>query len=214
MQPPCVDTILDVTKHTFTRDDLFRMERKIFEALQFDISFPTRYDFVLFLAQIAQLSDKQYQLYLYLIMLSYTDYNLHYFKSSQVAAAALHLTLQVTQTILNLSLRKTDLNPRCVWCLDYQAVFRVSTDLDVDIAALFALPRDRIDGYYLAIASSTLECDLQTLLGVECRGIFLYRRADAGDGLLCLVVSILVVHSRPTICTLRAAEARGRLDID
>ena len=91
-----MDTVLEFTKHTFSREDLFTMERKIFEVLCFDISFPTRYEFATYFCRIANLTEMQYHLYMYLIMLSFLDYNLHYFKASQVAAAALHLTLQVS----------------------------------------------------------------------------------------------------------------------
>lgn len=114
IQPPCVDTVLEFTKHTFTREDLFAMERKIFEVLCFDISFPTRYEFASFFSQIASLTETQYQLYMYLIMLSFLDYNLHYFHASKVAAAALHLTLQVRTNRKNC---KTQ-------CLTYSPLFK------------------------------------------------------------------------------------------
>lgn len=73
------------------------MEKKVFQSLDWDISLPTRYEFSLFFCEGLGLSDTQRHLVQYLLFLSFLDFNCHYFPASQIAAAALHLTLQVSE---------------------------------------------------------------------------------------------------------------------
>jgi hypothetical protein len=85
--------------YSFSKDELFLMEKQVFATLAWDLSLPTRYEFSLFFQEGLGLTDIQHSLYLYLLFLTHLDYNFNYFSSSKVAAAALHLTLQVIECV-------------------------------------------------------------------------------------------------------------------
>jgi hypothetical protein len=71
------------------------MEKRILKKLSFDLTFPTRYQFLKQFAHSARLTQKQVTLAIYLSLLSHIDYNLNYIAASKVAAAVIHYVLQV-----------------------------------------------------------------------------------------------------------------------
>jgi hypothetical protein len=83
-------------KYLFTRDELFVMEKKIFAKLNYNLSFPTRYQFAVYYSYHLSFNQKQENLLNYLILLSFMDYNLNFVSISQVAASAVYLVLQLT----------------------------------------------------------------------------------------------------------------------
>lgn len=72
------------------------MELSLLSILKYQIAVPTRYDFAQKFGMIANLKPKEFSFLMLLIELSFLDYSLHYYLSSQVAAAAIHLTIQVS----------------------------------------------------------------------------------------------------------------------
>lgn len=95
--PICVDTLLHHCRYNFTRDALFSMEKRILKKLSFDLTFPTRYQFLKQFAHSARLTQKQVKLAIYLVLLSHIDYNLNYIAASKLAAAIIHYVLQLTK---------------------------------------------------------------------------------------------------------------------
>ena len=72
------------------------MEQVLLPLFQCQVSLPTRYDFSSRFGEIANLSEREKSLVLFLIEISFLDYNLHYFLPSKVAAGAVHLAMQVS----------------------------------------------------------------------------------------------------------------------
>jgi hypothetical protein len=72
------------------------MEKRILKKLSFDLTFPTRYQFIKQFAHSARLTQKQVKLAIYLVLLSHIDYNLNYITASKLAAAIIHYVLQVS----------------------------------------------------------------------------------------------------------------------
>jgi len=84
----------------YSKDNLIRMEQRLLaEAFKLDVAIPTRLDFLSFFVTAGSLSNKEKSFAEYMIELSYIDFNFNYFASSQVSAAAVHLTLQVRFSI-------------------------------------------------------------------------------------------------------------------
>ena len=65
------------------------------QVFNFNVCPPTRYEFAQRFATLARFDESEKALTSFLIELSLFDYNLNYFKPSHVAAAALHLTIQM-----------------------------------------------------------------------------------------------------------------------
>jgi hypothetical protein len=96
--------MISLAYESFNKQQLYNMERMIFQSLSWTINFPTRYHFAQHFATIQQLSKKQQALYDYLLGLSYCHINCAYYEESKIAAAALHYTLQVRYLFLFLSI--------------------------------------------------------------------------------------------------------------
>ena len=74
-------------------------QRLLADCFKLDVFMPTRRAFSSTFIKAGKLSEKEKSLVEYLTDMSYLDFNLYYIKPSLVAAAAVHLTLQVLATI-------------------------------------------------------------------------------------------------------------------
>lgn len=83
------------SNYVFSKAELYQSERMILELLHFKIARPTRLHFAEYLGKMQKISKRQGVLLQYLIGLTFLDFDLNYFKSSVVAAAALIVTFQV-----------------------------------------------------------------------------------------------------------------------
>lgn len=72
------------------------MEQVLLPLFQCQVSVPSRYDFALRFCEAAALSQREKSLVVFLLELSFLDYNLNYFLPSKVAAGAIHLAFQVS----------------------------------------------------------------------------------------------------------------------
>jgi hypothetical protein len=95
-------------KYTFTREDLYKMEKRILTKVQYRVNIPTRYQFAFYYAHHLSFSSKQRSLLLFLLSLSFLDFNLNYELMSCVAASAVYLTLQVSDFSLSFLVFLTD----------------------------------------------------------------------------------------------------------
>jgi len=94
--PPMADYLVIAFGRRYSKDSLIRMEQRLLaEAFKLDVSIPTRLEFLSFFVTAGNLSNKEKSLAEYIMELSYIDFNFNYFASSQVSAAAVHLTLQL-----------------------------------------------------------------------------------------------------------------------
>ena len=71
------------------------MEQHLLPLFKCQVALPTRYEFAMSFAGKMELTRREISLVLFLIELSFLDYNLNYFLASRVAAGAIHLALQV-----------------------------------------------------------------------------------------------------------------------
>lgn len=96
MQPPTADGLVYSSGNSFDKAALFRTEVEILKLLDFKVYSPTRYDFATRFSLAGALTKKEQCLVHYLVEISFQDYD--YFNKhspSKVAAAAVHLALQV-----------------------------------------------------------------------------------------------------------------------
>ena len=96
LQPPTLSNLSYISEFIFDEEALVLMEQKIMSLLAFDVYAPTRYLFAMRSAQSINLSPRETCLLQYLLELSLQDMSLNIFPASAIAAAALHLTLQVS----------------------------------------------------------------------------------------------------------------------
>jgi cyclin A len=108
--PPEVKDCIYICANTFSRDDVLRMERQISEALQFRLTVPTVYPFLIRMCDVADANDTVRHLALYVLENAMLDYGMLSYSASHVAFAA----LMVAQAIFNFS-TAGDTSPESCW---------------------------------------------------------------------------------------------------
>lgn len=96
--PLSLDALVSAADFCFDTEELVLMEKWCFESLHYDINSPTRYYFLTRFALAAKLSGREEQVAHYLLELSLQDFAFCKFPPSAVAAAALHLTIQMLRS--------------------------------------------------------------------------------------------------------------------
>ena len=95
VQAVSVENLVYIADFCFDSDDLIRMESSVILALDFQLLLPTRYYFGIRLASAAKLSPKETQFLVFILEVSLLDIEFNAFTPSMIAAAALHITLQI-----------------------------------------------------------------------------------------------------------------------
>lgn len=95
VQAVSVENLVYIADFCFDSEDLIRMEGSVILALDFQLLLPTRYYFGIRLASAAKLSSKETQFLVFLLEVSLLDIEFNAFTPSMIAAAALHMTLQI-----------------------------------------------------------------------------------------------------------------------
>lgn len=95
VQAVSVENLVYIADFCFDSEDLIRMEGSVILALDFQLLLPTRYYFGIRLASAAKLSTKETQFLVFLLEVSLLDIEFNAFTPSMIAAAALHMTLQI-----------------------------------------------------------------------------------------------------------------------
>uniref|UniRef100_A0A0G4I227 Uncharacterized protein n=1 Tax=Chromera velia CCMP2878 TaxID=1169474 RepID=A0A0G4I227_9ALVE len=90
--PPEVNDLVWMTKNKVTRNEVLDKEVEILNRLQFNLTFPTPYTFMLRYAKAVGLQDKHVVFCQYLMELLMPSKKFSTYESSRIAAAALHLT--------------------------------------------------------------------------------------------------------------------------
>ncbi|KAI3354465.1 hypothetical protein L3Q82_018985 [Scortum barcoo] len=94
---PEVSGLCYLMDHTYTKNQLLRMERKVLTALKFDLSYCPPLHFLILLASVARCSAKAVWMARYLLELSLLDGRCVVFLPVQLAGAALCLSRQLLQ---------------------------------------------------------------------------------------------------------------------
>jgi hypothetical protein len=94
-QPPSADALVKTSGNSFDKTQLFAMECSVLRDLKFKVISPTRLDFGLRFGVAAGMSKRELSLLTFLLEMSFLEFDLNKSTHSLVAAAAVHLTLQV-----------------------------------------------------------------------------------------------------------------------
>ncbi|MGH0166057.1 UNVERIFIED_CONTAM: hypothetical protein FKN15_058889 [Acipenser sinensis] len=95
MYPPEIADFAFVTDHTYTTAQIRAMEMKILRVLHFGFGRPIPLQFLRRASKIGEVTAEQHTLAKYLMELTMVDYEMVHYPPSQIAAAALALTLNI-----------------------------------------------------------------------------------------------------------------------
>ncbi|XP_058866310.1 G2/mitotic-specific cyclin-B1-like [Acipenser ruthenus] len=95
MYPPEIADFAFVTDHTYTTAQIRAMEMKILRVLHFGFGRPIPLQFLRRASKIGEVTAEQHTLAKYLMELTMVDYDMVHYPPSQIAAAALALTLNI-----------------------------------------------------------------------------------------------------------------------
>lgn len=93
--PPFIERLVYFSGKKFEKEEVLIMERQLLALWRFNVHFPTRSDFAERFAEAGMLLDRERAMVRLLLELSFTDYNFNYYARSLVAAAAIHLSMQI-----------------------------------------------------------------------------------------------------------------------
>ncbi|XP_029860324.1 G2/mitotic-specific cyclin-B1 [Aquila chrysaetos chrysaetos] len=96
MFPPHIGDFAYITDHSYTKLQIYQMEMKILQALDFGVSFPLPPHFLRRISKVSEMDFQQHWLAKYLMELSILDYDMVHLLPSKTAAAACCLALQLT----------------------------------------------------------------------------------------------------------------------
>jgi hypothetical protein len=94
-QAPSADALVKTSGNSFDKTQLFAMECSVLRDLKFKVVTPTRLDFGLRFGVAAGMSKRELSLLTFLLEMSFLEFDLNKSTHSMVAAAAVHLTLQM-----------------------------------------------------------------------------------------------------------------------
>ena len=97
VMPLSLEALVSASDYCFDTEELILMEKWCFACLHYDINSPTRYYFLTRFALAANFSEREEKIAHYLLELSLQDFAFYKFPPSAVAAAAVHLTLQMSR---------------------------------------------------------------------------------------------------------------------
>lgn len=95
--PPIVKDFVYITDNAYTKEEILEQERKMLQALDFDIQITSAYRFLERYAKIMKADPVIFNLARYLIELSLVSYRMIRFSQSNLAGAALYLALKMTK---------------------------------------------------------------------------------------------------------------------
>eukprot|EP00992_Anisonema_acinus_P001505 TRINITY_DN10486_c0_g1_i2.p1 TRINITY_DN10486_c0_g1~~TRINITY_DN10486_c0_g1_i2.p1 ORF type:complete len:314 (+),score=53.57 TRINITY_DN10486_c0_g1_i2:75-1016(+) len=90
--PPEIKDFVYIAANTYTREDILRMERLMFQTLDFNLTFPTIYVFLKRYLQVVDADTKSSQLAQFLAELCLLDYKMLTHTPSMMAASCIYLT--------------------------------------------------------------------------------------------------------------------------
>ncbi|XP_055380027.1 G2/mitotic-specific cyclin-B [Condylostylus longicornis] len=93
-----------MTDNSYTKEDILNMEKKIMRALDFQLSRPFPLQFLKRFAKAINAEQHEYSLAKYILELVSIEYSLAHYKPSEIAAAALFLSV----SLLNIKKKPTD----------------------------------------------------------------------------------------------------------
>ncbi len=105
LQPPQVENLVFIADCCFDVEQLVNYEQRLMRIFEYKAAMPTRHYFALRFVRAAECSPKEVSLVQYLVELSLYDVNFLQFPMSQIAAAAVHLALQILRPLRSRKIR-------------------------------------------------------------------------------------------------------------
>ena len=96
--PPIVKDFVYITDNAYTKEEILEMEREMLMALDFDIQITSCYRFLERYAKIQKADTLIFNMSRYLMELALVHYKMTKFRSSNIAASALYLSLKMTKS--------------------------------------------------------------------------------------------------------------------
>lgn len=96
--PPIVKDFVYITDNAYTKEDILEMERMMLQSLDFDIQITSSYRFLQRFTKIMKVDSLVFNLSQYLLELALVSYKMSKYKSSNIAASALYLSLKMIKT--------------------------------------------------------------------------------------------------------------------
>lgn len=91
--PPDIDDFVYITDETYKKKQILDMEKRIVKVLDFHLGKPLPTHFLRRFSKAAKASDKNHQCAKYLIEMASIDYDTAHYRPSEIAAAALYISL-------------------------------------------------------------------------------------------------------------------------
>ena len=96
--PPIVKDFVYITDNAYTKDEILDMERDMLETLQFDIQITSSHRFLERYSKIQKADQLIFNMSRYLLELALVNYKMTKYRSSNLAASALYLSLKMTKS--------------------------------------------------------------------------------------------------------------------
>lgn len=93
--PPDIDDFVYITDETYKKKQILEMEKRIVKVLDFHLGKPLPTHFLRRFSKAAKAADKNHQCAKYLIEMASIDYDTAHYKPSEIAAAALYISLSL-----------------------------------------------------------------------------------------------------------------------
>lgn len=93
--PPDIDDFVYITDETYKKKQILEMEKRIVKVLDFHLGKPLPTHFLRRFSKAAKAADKNHQCAKYLIEMASIDYGTAHYKPSEIAAAALYISLNL-----------------------------------------------------------------------------------------------------------------------
>lgn len=93
--PPDIDDFVYITDETYKKKQILEMEKRIVKVLDFHLGKPLPTHFLRRFSKAAKAADKNHQCAKYLIEMASIDYDTAHYKPSEIAAAALYISLNL-----------------------------------------------------------------------------------------------------------------------
>ncbi len=95
--PPIVKDFVYITDNAFTKEEILETERLMLQTLDFNIQITSSFRFLERYVKIVKADNIIFNLSRYLIELSLVNYKMMKYRSSNLAASALYLSLKMTK---------------------------------------------------------------------------------------------------------------------
>lgn len=96
--PPIVKDFVYITDNAYTKEEILEMEKDMLQTLDFDIQITSSYRFLERYAKVQKVDQLIFNMSRYLLELALVNYKMIKFRSSNLAASSLYLSMKMTKS--------------------------------------------------------------------------------------------------------------------